>query len=85
MCCVRFGWRAELLLPADKAMKLVELLQQAALCERNYDGAGYVFVVQEQPEVELITVKASQIRMPQPSPASVSSQVLRLTDQTFEG
>lgn len=61
MCCVTIGYR-EYILPADKGMKLVELLQSAFETEKKYEGRGYSYYVGDQPEVELALVKASQLK-----------------------
>lgn len=65
MAFVRIGYSAELLLPADKAMKLVEILQHAVTCDdRSFSGGALSrsYLVGEQPEVELVMVKANQIQ-----------------------
>lgn len=61
MCCVTIGYE-EYLLPADKGMKLVELLQSAFKTERKYGGGGYFYYLGDQPEVVLTLVKASQLK-----------------------
>jgi len=61
MCCVTIGYK-EYLLPADKGMKLVELLQSAFETEKKYESRGYTYYVGDQPEVELALVKASQLK-----------------------
>lgn len=63
MCCVSIGYQ-QFLLPSDKGMKLVELLQSAFHVEQIYSasGHGYVYHVGDQPGVELALVRASQIK-----------------------
>jgi hypothetical protein len=61
MCCVQVGYTS-LLMPADKGMKVVEMLQSAFLCKRNYEDGGYAYVVQSQPDVELSLVRPDQVR-----------------------
>jgi hypothetical protein len=61
MCCVSIGYE-HFLLPADKGMKLVELLQSAFHVEKEYANRGYVYLVGDQPGVELALVRASQIK-----------------------
>lgn len=64
MCCVTIDFRTYLL-PADKGMKLVELLQSAFECEKLYEDRGYAYQVGVQPErVSLEIVRAGQIRQP---------------------
>lgn len=60
MCCVSIGYQ-DFLLPADKGMKLVELLQSAFQVEKSYANRTS-YVVGDQPEVELALVRASQIK-----------------------
>lgn len=62
MCCVAIGYQTYLL-PSDRGMKLVELLQSAVECERTYD-IGFAYVPGDQPEVTYAVVKASQIKAP---------------------
>lgn len=62
MCCVTIGIIGQYIMPADKGMKLVELLQTAFEANRNYADRGYVYDVGDQPEVEFALVKPSQIR-----------------------
>lgn len=61
MCCVTISY-SHYIMPADKGMKLVELLQTAFEADKNYDDRGYVYGVSEQPQVEFALVKPSQIR-----------------------
>lgn len=63
MCCVSIGYR-DLIMPADKGMKLVELLQHAVECERGYERPE-VYTVGEQPHVQLTMIKPRQIRAPE--------------------
>jgi hypothetical protein len=64
MCCVRID-HFEYLLPADKGMKLVELMQHAVCCDTHYESRGYTYRVHDAPAVEFALVKPSQIVMPQ--------------------
>jgi hypothetical protein len=71
MCCVSIN-HSDYLLPADKGMKLVELLQHAVSCDRGYESRDYSYKVHGAPAVEFYLVKPSQIVMPQgkrPQPA----------------
>lgn len=61
MCCVSIDYR-NYIMPADKGMKLVELLQTAFESDKNFADSGYVYSVGEQPEVAFALVKPSQIR-----------------------
>lgn len=62
MCCVTIGGYHEYLLPADKGIELVKLLQSAFETEKKYGGGGYFYYVGDQPEVSLNLVKASQLK-----------------------
>lgn len=64
MCCVRIGYQ-DFLLPADKGMKLVELMQHAVSCERSFATRDYNYKVEDAPAVEFCMVKPSQLVMPQ--------------------
>lgn len=70
MCCVQIG-HYSYLMPADKGMKVVEMLQAAFECRKDYADRGYVYIVGAQPEVELALVRSDQVRAPveQPSEA----------------
>lgn len=63
MCVVSVDFQY-LMLPADKGMKLVELLQSAVRVEPEYRDRDYSYQVGDQPSVEYKSVKASQVRMP---------------------
>ncbi len=67
MCCVTLDFK-HYLIPADKGMKLVELLQSAFECEKTYEArGGYAYEVREQPEhVSLEIVRPGQIRQARP-------------------
>jgi hypothetical protein len=62
MCCVAINHNS-FLLPVDKGMKLVELMQHAVACEIRYE-ASYRYLVRETPSIELTVVKTSQVIMP---------------------
>lgn len=66
MCCVTVG-HSDYLLPANKGMELVKLMQEAFACRDRYEDGNYVYDVLEQPRVELKLVRPNQIRMPQGS------------------
>lgn len=63
MACVRIEF-IELLMPADKAMKVVELLQSAFVCNREYGERNYKYHIGDQPAVDLSLVKPGQIVAP---------------------
>lgn len=73
MACLSIDHR-DYLMPADKAMKVAELMQSAFACNRQYGDSDYTYTPGEQPRVEFAFVKAHQVRQP-PSPAG---QKLRL-------
>lgn len=64
MCCVTIDYH-QFLMPADKGMKVVELLQSAFHCERRYDEtSNYKYEVGEQPQVEFALVRPNQVVEP---------------------
>ncbi|MFM9901157.1 MAG: hypothetical protein ACKVOT_09085 [Polaromonas sp.] len=65
MFCVRIGYQ-QFLMPMDKGIKLVELMSSAFQCDETYDGARH-YEVEDQPEVTLASVKASQVRQKKPA------------------
>ncbi len=65
------------LMPADKAMKVAELMQQAVPAERDWAGNGEVYVVKEEDlNVEFKLARPNQIRMPHGEPAPAPRQRL---------
>lgn len=65
MCCISIGHSVELILPTDKGMKLVEILQSSFVCRRDYEERGYVYRVEDlAPNVEFTTVQPKQIKSP---------------------
>lgn len=78
MCCVSISY-FDLLLPADKGMKLVEILTHAIEVKKDYDEGGYVYVPQQAPEVQYSAVKTHRIRAPRTSApeATADGVVLR--------
>jgi hypothetical protein len=62
MCYVSVNY-TRLLMPADKGMKLVELLQSAFECEQDYATGGYTYAPkEEQLEVAFVLVRPNQVR-----------------------
>ena len=58
-----------LLLPADKAMKVIECLQHAVQAEMQFKGHKEHYQVQEEPlRLEFSLVSQSQISMPHGEP-----------------
>lgn len=73
MCCVTIDYQ-EFLMPADKGMKVVELLQSAFKCERRYDErSDRKYYIGEQPQVEFALVRSNQV-----AEAAVPAPVRRL-------
>lgn len=65
MCCVTIGYQ-DFLMPADKGMRVLEAMQHAIGCQRNYDAIdGEAFYASEAPSVKYALVRAQQIHMPQ--------------------
>lgn len=61
MCCVTIGYD-DYLLPADKGMRLVDLMQHAVRCDRQY-AEGKIWIIDaDQPEISMTIVKPSQVR-----------------------
>lgn len=69
MACLSIGYH-EYLMPADKAMKVAELMQAAFNCRHDFDVKdGRVYrVEEEQPDVAFTLVRAGQLRMPAGEP-----------------
>ena len=63
MACLTIGY-SDYLLPADKAMKVAELMQHAFGCEENYEDCGRTYTPTDQPRVEFALVRANQVRAP---------------------
>jgi hypothetical protein len=71
-----------MLLPADKAMKVVECLQGAVQAEIQFNGHREQYEVQEGPlRIELSLVSQSQITMPhgEPFPSPTAKPTLPLS------
>jgi hypothetical protein len=65
MCVVNIGYHCDLLMPADKGMKLVTLLQESIFVSRKYESRiGDKFIAGDAPEVQYSSVKADQVVMP---------------------
>lgn len=63
MCCVSIGYSVELLLPTDKGMKLVEILQSSFVCRKDFEGHNFVYRAEDEALcVEFQTVSPKQIR-----------------------
>lgn len=61
MCVVRIGYGNSLLMPVTEGTKLIALLQQACQVDERYFQHERRYVLGDQPEVEMVTVKADQI------------------------
>lgn len=72
MCCVTIGHQ-DFLLPADKGMKLVEIMQSAFKTEKHYGERAYAYYLGDQPAVELALVRESQLK---PKPTNQDGQRL---------
>lgn len=63
LCCISIGYHVELILPTDKGMKLVDILQSSFVCNKSYEDRGYVYRPEDEaPRVEFETVSPKQIR-----------------------
>jgi len=63
MCHVTVGYQ-NLLMPADKGMRLLELLQHSIECEIDFVGRGVVYQAGKQPRVEFSLIQPDQVRAP---------------------
>lgn len=61
MCCVSIDYRSYLM-PVDKGMKLVELMQFAFETDPSYGDRSYTYHIGDQPAVQFTLVKPAQIR-----------------------
>ncbi|MGJ7611804.1 MULTISPECIES: hypothetical protein [unclassified Variovorax] len=61
MCCVTIGFD-RFLMPADKGMKVFELMQSAIKCELGYGEDRHTYAPGEAPEVECKVVRPDQVR-----------------------
>lgn len=70
MCVVNIGFHCELLMPADKGMKLVTLLQECMLVRVDYETSKTrtVYIPGDVPEVSYSSIRADQILMPNATP-----------------
>lgn len=79
MACLTIG-HYDYLLPAAKAIKVAELMQDAFNCMRSYGDHDYTYEVQsEQPRVSFSLVRPNQVRMPhaEPSPLPAKPRLLK--------
>lgn len=79
MACLTIGF-TQYLLPSAKAMKVVELMQDAFECEQDYTGHELKYEVQpDQPRVAFALVRPSQVHMPkgETSPLPPNPRLLR--------
>lgn len=75
LACLRVGWRP-LLMPADKAIKVMALLRGSLDVTEDHKGGQHVYVLGEPVELVLETVKASQIRRAAATPETRPQQGL---------
>lgn len=61
MCAVSIDY-ATYLLPADKGMRLVDLMKDAVKCRDGFPGARSYCVSGDQPELSMAIIKPSQLR-----------------------
>lgn len=70
-----------LLLPMDKALKVMEALEASVRVDRDYDrggNLGWKYIVRGQPEVEVSKVRPDQVVQPAADVQEPGQQVLRL-------
>lgn len=67
MCCVAIGYQ-HFLMPFDKGMRLVELMQHAVSCQQDWHEHQNRYVIGEQPTVEFVAVKPNQVVAPSSAP-----------------
>ncbi|WOI45884.1 hypothetical protein [Acidovorax sp. BLS4] len=74
MACLKIG-HYDYLMPAAKAIKVAELMQDAFDCDRDYGDSDFRYTVKAtQPNVSFSLVRANQVRMPEgePVPARIA-------------
>lgn len=66
LCVVNIGFHVELLMPVNKGLELVKLLQSSVVVKTDYTGRGATtyYVAQGVPEVMCSTIRAEQVRRP---------------------
>ena len=79
MCCVTIGHQ-DFILPADKGMKLVEIMQSAFDTQKNYGDRAYSYHIGDQPQVELALVRAAQIKPKNQSTNAAGQRLLGMDD-----
>lgn len=69
MCCVTLGY-TNYVMPADKGMKVVALMQSAVSCSEEYEDQQWIYRTDEEPKaVEFKLIQQGQLRGPM-APAS---------------
>lgn len=78
MCFISVGM-TDVLMPVEKGLKLVALLQSAVECDRRYELRGYAYMPSIEPlRVEFALVNADQLRAPKPPGKTIPSGPLLL-------
>lgn len=85
LCCVSIGL-TQMLMPSDVGLKVVALLREAVLCDKDYSCSAhaYQYTIQDAPEVEYSAVKPSQVVAPRVTdtpigPLRIGREPLKLT------
>lgn len=68
LCCIEID-HIDLLMPVEKALKVIELLQGAVTCHATF-AEGYRYHVQHAPRLQMTVLRADQVVMPAPDPAA---------------
>lgn len=76
LCCLEIGYR-HVLLPADKGMKVLALLQGAIECDERYRDQGVVYVVGEPLRIRFTSVEANQVAQQEPEKKPAVLQIAR--------
>ncbi|CAN5435616.1 hypothetical protein BH10PSE18_BH10PSE18_18700 [soil metagenome] len=79
MAFLQIGGYQGFLLPADAAMKIVGLMQEAFHCEEHYSGPGHTYTPTRPADVEFKTVRADQLRSPKPATSDDDGDLQRLS------
>lgn len=68
MCCVQIGNLVSLIMPTDKGLKVLDLLQHAVEADFDYvGGAGYIYKMKDHAvQTELKIVQSTQLRAASP-------------------
>lgn len=64
ICAIEIGY-STFVMPLDKALKVMALMEDSVSCEKHYAEREFRFRLREKPEVTVQTIKPSQCDMPE--------------------